>query len=171
MKKVLLLAFLFLSAVAFSSEAGVKKEKLNSNSSAENRDALPILNRWNGDYPISQLDRFKEGHAQLHGGYMGDEVAFASFWKDFKPGTAFPRVNFNENLVVFVRGDASYSQMLIVKVTLKQNIAEIVAAGNRSRSTPEDSIAMALAVIPRAGVKFVRVGNEQIAVEEKPSQK
>lgn len=165
MKKALLCAFLFLSAISFSSEAGVKKEKLNSTSSAENRDALPILNRWNGDYPIAQLDRLKDGHAQLHGGYIGDEEAFASFWKNFKPGTAVPRVNFNENLVVFVRGDASYSQMLIAKVTLKQNIAEVVASGNRSRSTPEDSFAMALAVIPRAGVKFVRVGNELIAVE------
>jgi len=165
MKKALLFAFLFLSAISFSSEAGVKKEKLDSNSAAENRDALPILNRWNGDYPIAQLDRFQEGHAQLHGGYIGNEVAFASFWKDFKPGTAVPRVNFDENLVVFVRGDGSYSQMLIAKVILKQNIAEVVASGNRSRSTPEDSFAMALAVIPRAGVKFIRVGNEQIAVE------
>ncbi len=165
MKKVLLLAFLILSALSFSSEAGVKKQKIDSNSSAQNQDALPIFNRWNGDYPRAQLDHFKEGHTQLHGGYLGDEVAFSSFWKNFKPGTAVPQVNFNENLVVFVRGDESYRQMFIAKVALKQNIAEVVAAGNRSGPAPEDSFAMALAVIPRAGVKFVRVGNEQITVE------
>jgi len=165
MKKALFLTFLFLSAISFSSEAGVKGQKLDSNSSAENRDALPIVSRWNGGYPIAQLDQSKERHAQLHGGYFGDEMAFASFWKDFKPGTAVPQINFSEHLVVFVRGDASYSQMFIAKVTLKQNTAEVVAAGNRSNSTSEDSLAMALAVIPRAGVKFIRVGGEQIAVE------
>jgi hypothetical protein len=165
MKKALLLAFLFLSATSFSSEAGVYKEKVDSNPSAENKDALPIVNRWSGDYPIARLDQFKDVHARLHGGYIGDEAGFASFWKEFKPGTAEPRVNFKENLVVFVRGDASYRQMFIAKVTLKQNVAEVVASGNKSRSTPEDSFVMALAVIPRAGVKFVRVGSEQIAVE------
>lgn len=165
MKKLLLFAFLFISALAFSSEAGVKNQKTDSNSPAEKQASLPILNRWNGDYPTAQLDHFKEWPMQLHAGYFGDEAAFASFWKNFKPSTAVPRVDFTKNLVVFVRGDGSYQHMFIAKVTLRKDIAEIVAPADRSASTPEDSFAMALAVIPRAGVKFLRVGNEQTAVE------
>lgn len=165
MKKKVLFVFLFLSALAFTSEAGVKGQKIDSSSSADKQDSLPILNRWNGDYPTAQLDHFKQWHGQLHGGYIGDDVAFAAFWKNFKPGTAVPQVDFAKNLVVFVRGDGSYKQMFIAKITLKQDIAEIVATANKSASTPDDSFAMALAVIPRAGVKFVRVGNEQTAVE------
>ena len=165
MKKIVFLALFFFSAFAFSSEAGVKNPAKNLSSVGEKQNYLPILNRWSGEYPIAQLDRLKEWHAQTHGGYIGDEAAFASFWKALKKGTAVPRVDFSKNLVVFVIGDGSYKQMFIAKVTLKDNIAEMVADGNTSGLSREDSLAMALAVIPRAGVKFVRVGKEHIALE------
>ena len=55
--------------------------------------------------------------------------------------------------------------MFIAKVTLKDNAAEMVADGNTSGPSREDSLAVALAEIPRAGVKFVRVGKEHIALE------
>lgn len=156
-------AFVFIGIFAFSSEAGVKTPAKNISSVGEKQNYLPILNRWSGDYPTAQLDRLKELHA--HGGYIGDEAAFASFWEAFKKGTAIPRVDFSKNLVVFIVGDGSYKQMFIAKVTLKDNVAELVADGNTSGPPRENSSAMALALIPRAGVKFVRVGKEQIAVE------
>jgi len=56
-------------------------------------------------------------------------------------------------------------QLVIAKVTLKDNVAETVGDGNTSGPPREDSLAIALLVIPRAGVKFVRVGKERIAVE------
>lgn len=162
---ILFWAFIFLGTLVFSLEAGVKNPAKNLSSARENQKYLPILNRWSGDYPITQLDRLKDWHAQAHGGFIGDEVAFASFWEAFKKGTAVPRVDFSKNLVVFVISDGSCKQMFIAKVTLKDNIAEMVADGNTSGLSCEDSLAMALAVIPRAGVKFVRVGKEQIALE------
>jgi hypothetical protein len=160
---ILFWAFAFLGIFAFSSEAGVKTPTTSLNSVGEKQNYLPILNRWCGDYPTAQRDRLKELHA--HGGSIGDEAAFASFWEAFKKGTAVPRVDFSRNLVVFIMGDGSYKQMFIAKVTLKDHVAEVVADGNTSGPTREDSLAVALAVIPRAGVEFVRVGKEQIAVE------
>ena len=165
MKKIVFLALFFFSAFAFSSEAGVKNPAKYLSSVGERQNYLPILNRWSGDYPIAQLDRLKQGHAQAHGGYIGDEAAFASFWEAFKKGTAVPKVDFGKNLVVFFIGGKSDKQMFIAKENLKDNIAEMVADGNTSGPPPEGSLAMALAVIPKAGVKFVRVGKEQIAVE------
>jgi hypothetical protein len=76
-----------------------------------------------------------------------------------------PRVEFSKNLVVFSMGDGTYKQMVIAKVTLKDNVAEMVADGNTSGPSRENSLAVAVAVIPRAWVKFVRLGKEQIAVE------
>jgi hypothetical protein len=165
MKKIVFWAFIFLGAFAFSSEAGVRNPARSLNSAGEAQNYLPILNRWSGDYPIAQLDRLKERHAQSHGGYIGDEAAFASFWEAFKGGTAVPKVDFSQNIVVFVREEGSYKQMFIAKVTLKENIAEVVAEKNTSGPPPEGSVAMALAVIPRDKVKFIRVGNDQIALE------
>jgi hypothetical protein len=165
MKKIVFLALFFFSAFAFSSEAGVKNPAKSLSSVGERQNYLPILNRWGGDYPIAQIDRIKECHAQGNGGYIGDEATFARFWETFKNGTAVPKVDFGKNLVVFFIGGKSDKQMFIAKVTLKDNIAEMVADGNTSGPPPEGSLAMALAVIPKAGVKFVRVGKEQIAVE------
>jgi len=165
MKKIILLALIFFYAFVFYSEAGVKNPVKNLNSAGEKQNYLPILNRWSGDYPIAQGDHLKGWQVQGDGGYISDEAAFASLWEAFKHGTPVPQVDFSKNLVVFVKGDGSYKQMFITKVTLKDSVAEVVAAGNTSGSSREGSLAMALAVIPRAGVKFVRVGKDQIAVE------
>lgn len=162
---VLLGAFVFLGTFAVSSEAGVKNPAKNLGSVGEKQNYLPILNRWSGDYPIAQLDRLREWHAQSHAGYIGDEAAFASFWQVFKQGTAVPRVDFSKNLVVFVIGNGRYKQMFVAKVTLKGNVAEMVADGNSSGQPRDDSLAAALAVIPRAGIKLFCVGKEQITVE------
>jgi hypothetical protein len=162
---VLLGAFVFLGTFAVSAEAGVKNPVKNLGSVGEKQNYLPILNRWSGDYPIAQLDRLREWHAQSHAGYIGDEAAFASFWQVFKQGTAVPRVDFSKNIVVFVIGNGLYWQMFVAKVTIQDGFAEMVADGNTSGQPRDDSLAAALAVVPRAGVKFVRWGKEQVAVE------
>jgi hypothetical protein len=162
---ILFWAIVFLGTFASSSEAGVKTPTQPLSSLGEKQNYLPILNRWGGDYPIAQLDRLKECHAQGNGGYIGDEATFARFWETFKNGTAVPKVDFSKNLVAFVIGGKSYKQMFIAKVTLKDNVAEMVADGNTSGPPPEGSLVMALAVIPRAGVNFICVGKEQVAVE------
>ena len=158
-------AFVFLGTFAFSSQAGVKNPAKNLGAVGEKQNYLPIIGRWSGDYPIAQIDRLREWHAQAHAGYIGDEAGFGAFWQVFKQGTAVPRVDFSKNLVVFVIGNEKYKQIVIDKVTLKDNVAEMVADGYMSGQSHEDSLAAALAVIPRAGVKFVRLEREQAAVE------
>jgi hypothetical protein len=57
------------------------------------------------------------------------------------------------------------TQMIIAKVTLQDSIADLVADGIAFGLPPENRLAMALAVIARAGSKFLQVGNERIKVE------
>ena len=54
----------------------------------------------------------------------------------------------------------------MVKVTLKDEAAEVVANGYRSGSPREGRLSVAAAVIPRAGVRFLRVGGEQAPIAE-----
>lgn len=158
--------FILLGTFGFYAEAGVKNPIHSSKSFKEKEEYLPILNRWSGDYPIEPLDRFKNWHAQSsHWGYIGDEAEFASFWEAFREGKKAPEVDFGKNIVVFVSGDRTFKTIFIAKVTLKDHVAEMVADGNSSSSPSSDRLAMALAVIPRSGVHFVRWGREQIAVE------
>jgi hypothetical protein len=165
MKKFVFGVVVFLGALPPISEAGVKNPVKSLKSSEEKQNYLPILHRWSGEYPIAHIDRLKERHYQSHGGYISNEAAFVSFWDAFRRGSAVPTVDFTKNLVVFVIGDRNSRQMFIAKVTLKDTIADVVADGNTSGSSREDSLEMALAVIPRTGVKVIRVGNEQLPVE------
>ncbi len=157
----------FTSLVLLSSDAFAKGgPKVNLRDyQAEKPNTCPILQRWVGDYPVAQLDRLPVGQSQSGVGYIGDAETFASVWQVLKPGTALPQVDFNKNLVVFVRNVKLYHHTLVEKVTLKDGVAEIVAAQPLTPAQPiEDRVAMGLAVISREGLKFIHADNEQIPV-------
>jgi hypothetical protein len=127
---------------------------------------LPVSRKWSGDYPVAQLDRLPESQRRSGAGYLGDEKAFAAVWEVFKPGEPVPDVDFGRNLVVFSRNVVFYNRTSILKVTLKEGVAEILAMETMSALPIEEKVAMALAEIPRAGVRFLQAGEERIPVEE-----
>jgi len=166
-KNILLMIVVFASLILFSADAfakGGSKVKLKEfqGEKATNR---PILQRWAGDYPVAQLDRLPVGQSQAGVGYIWDAQTFASVWQVLKPGTALPQVDFDKNLVVFVRNVKSYHPTLVEKVTLKDGVAEIAAAEPLTPVQPiADRAALGLAVISREGLKFIQADNEQIPV-------
>jgi hypothetical protein len=166
-KNILLMIIVFASLILLSSDAfagGGPKMKLKEFQAGTPMNR-PILQRWAGDYPVAQLDRLPAGQRQSRVGYIGEAETFASVWQVLKPGTALPQVDFNKNLVIFVRNVQSYHHTLVEKVTLKDGVAEIVAAEPLTPAQPiEDRVAIGLAVISREGLKFIHADNEQIPV-------
>jgi len=75
-----------------------------------------------------------------------------------------PEVDFNRNFMVFSRNIDFYNRISIFKITLKDGVIEILAMETRSALPIEDKVVMAIAVIPRAGVKFIRAGKERIPI-------
>ena len=126
-----------------------------------------ILQTWSGDYPVAQLGRLPVGKIQSSVGFVGDKATFTAVWEVFKPGENVPEVDFSKNIVVFTRNVDFYNRTSISRVTLKDGVAEVLAMETMSARPIEDRAAMALAVIPRAGVKFIRVGAGQVAVRQK----
>jgi hypothetical protein len=127
---------------------------------------LPVSRKWSGDYPVAQLDRLPEGQRRSRVGYLGDETAFAAVWKACKPGEEVPDVDFGKNLVVFSRNVDFYNRTNILKIILKGGVAEILAMETMSALPIEEKVAMALAEIPRAGVRFLQAGSERIPVSD-----
>ncbi|SEA44195.1 hypothetical protein SAMN05660420_02066 [Desulfuromusa kysingii] len=126
-----------------------------------------ILQTWSGDYPVAQLSRLPVEHVQSAVGFVRDKATFAAVWEAFKPGENLPEVDFDKNIIVFNRNVDFYNRTNIIKVTLKDGVAEVLAMETRSARPIDDRAAMALAVIPRDGVKFLRVGAELVAVRQK----
>jgi hypothetical protein len=76
-------------------------------------------------------------------------------WQAFKPGEEVPEVDFSKHLVVFSRNVSFYNRTSIAKVTLKDGVADFLAIETLSSMPIEDKAGMAMAVIPRDGVKFI----------------
>jgi hypothetical protein len=159
---VVFTSLILLSPDAFAAKGPKVKLKEFQGEKPANR---PILQKWVGDYPVAQLDRLPVGQSQSRVGYIGDAETFASVWQVLKPGTALPQVDFNKNLVVFARNVKSYHPTFVEKVTVKDGVAEIVAAQPLTPAEPiGDRVALGLAVISREGLKFIQADNEQIPV-------
>ena len=124
--------------------------------SSEPHDLTPSA-AWSGDYPVAALDELPAGQQQNRVGYLGDAVTFTGVWRHFMPGQALPAVDFDKELVVFSRNLVYYNRTNIYKVTLTAGVVEVLAMETMSAIPVEDKAAMALAVIPRAGVKAVRL--------------
>lgn len=73
------------------------------------------------------------------------------------PEEALPAVDFENDLVVFIRNLDYYNRTNIFKVTLTAGVAEILAMETMLAMPIEDRAAMAMAVIPRVGIKAIRL--------------
>jgi len=128
-------------------------------------ETIPLLQTWQGDYPVARLKRLPRGQRMSRTGYIGSPLDFARVWKAFEPSKHVPPVDFKENLVVFSRNVTFYNHKAIVKALLRQGTVEILARETMSAMPIEENVAMAMALIPRAGVEAIAVGQGKHLVE------
>jgi len=127
-------------------------------SSTEKPQAVEILNTWQGDYPVKDLDKLPAGQRGSRVGYISDANIFASVWKLFKPEEAMPLVDFEHHLVVFSRNIRFYNRTRISKVHLKDDVLEVLAAETMSALPIEEKVAMSVAIVRREGIKAIQTG-------------
>jgi hypothetical protein len=128
---------------------------------------LPIVARWSGDFSVDFLEHAPENLRDQPLGYFDDPVVFGAVWQALVPGRAVPQVNFGESLVVFVQNLNSYHRVKIDRVELTDGEARVVALEAVSARPAPDRIALALAVLPRAGVRALRLGPWRVEVAER----
>lgn len=125
---------------------------------------ISLLETWSGDYPVPELERLPVGQQDTMAGYIGNAETFAPVWQAFMPNEPLPVVDFSKNIVVFTRNVQFYNRTSIFKVMLKDSTAEIFAMETMSALPIDDKVAMAMAVIPRQGVRAIQAGAEKIKV-------
>jgi hypothetical protein len=124
-----------------------------------------ILQAWTGDYPVAMLDRLPAKQRENGVGYIGSGDIFKNVWNALKPDATMPDVDFNINLVLFVRNTQFFNRVSIGKVMVQDGVAEVLAMETMSAMPIEDNVAMALAVIPRAGITGIRTGTTILPVD------
>lgn len=161
------MAFLFM---AFEIAASAIAENEGTGDSGPSATAtVPIINHWNGEYPVARLDRLSEGQRNTPAGFIDDPDIFRAVWQAFKPKDVPPELDFGHNMVIFVRNVKFFNRTRILKVVLTDGIADIVTMETRSALPIEDQVAMALAEIPKKGIRAVRAGKHLIPVRLDPS--
>jgi hypothetical protein len=140
-------------------------ERANQRAAKGDVKNLPILQKWNGDFPVAQIERLPAEQRKERVGYIGDPATFAAVWEAFKPGEPLPAVDFQQNLVVFSRNVNFYNRTSIARVTVRDGVLEVMAVETLTSTPVEDKVAMALAVIPREGVEFVLSGEKRLPVQ------
>ena len=126
-----------------------------------------ILESWQGDYPVDQLQLLPEKQRQQTVGFIENAETFAGVWKAFKPGEAVPEIDFKTNLVVFARNTQFFNNISIGKVNVKNGVAEVLAMETMSAMPIEDKVAMSLAAVPRSGITAIQNGDEIIPINKK----
>jgi hypothetical protein len=124
----------------------------------------PILQTWQGDYPVALLNLLPRGRRFSRTGFLENALEFTRAWRAFKPLDNDPKIDFSTHLIVFTRNVTFYNRMAIGKVILKHGVAEILARETLSALPIQEKVAMAMALIPRAGVEAIAAGNERIPV-------
>ena len=125
---------------------------------------VPFVERWSGDFPVAELKRLPENQRQSGVGFIADAKQFASVWEAFQVGRPTPVVDFEENFVVFVRNTEFYNRISIMKATLADGVLTLLAMETMSALPIETKAAMAMAVIPRAGIKTIQSGSVRISL-------
>jgi len=125
-----------------------------------------ILQSWQGDYPVAQLNLLPEKQREQAAGFIGEAKTFENVWKAFKPGQAVPGIDFKDNVVLFARNTNFYNRISIGKVNVKNGVAEVLAMETMSAMPIRDKVAMSLVVVPRKGIKSLRTAGGSVAISD-----
>jgi len=118
---------------------------------------VTIIDSWQGDFPVAALDRLPVGQQQNRVGYISDGERFAGIWKIFMPDRTVPTVDFSSHLVLFNRNVTYYNRTYIARVMRTQGVVDILAYETKSAIPVDTKAAMAMVVVPRAGIKGIRL--------------
>jgi len=128
---------------------------------------LPIFESWSGTYPLSALDLLPAAQRGNASGYIGNPQTFAAVWQAFMPGEELPEVDFATRLVIFYRNVRFFNRTNIVQAKLTNGRLELLAIETMTARPITDTVAMALATVPREGVRFILLpGGEEIPVKD-----
>ena len=144
------------------------------NSKPEQSQPMPPINgeakiqqSWQGDYPVDRLTALPENTGQQGIGYIADPKRFGRVWAIFKPGESEPGIDFEENLIIFVRNIHYYNRIQIGKIKLENGVAEVLAMETLSARPIEDVVAISMAVVSRKGITGIQARDGVVKVEGK----
>ena len=126
--------------------------------------AFPIIGQWTGHYPVAELDRLPPGQRTTPVGYIDHRKTFSRVWNAFSHKEQLPEIDFQENMVIFTRNVDFFNRISIANIDLNEGVANVDTIETRSALPVKDKVAMAIAVVPRTGVRYIQKGDVRITI-------
>jgi hypothetical protein len=162
---VLICIAIIAGCAGFESQGKAEADALAQHIQPLNGDAK-ILQSWQKDYPTAQLNLLPENQRENAVGFIGNTETFKAVWNAFKPGEAFPDIDFKTNLVLFARNTQFYNRIRIGKVNVTNGVADLLVMETMSAMPIEDKVAMSMVVIARQGVTGVKISDKIIQIDK-----
>ena len=160
---------LYVTALALVLLVGCSHSYTKTETKADSPQAVSgeveILQSWQADYPVAQLNLLPEKQREQAVGFIDDAETFEDVWRAFKLGEDVPEIDFKANLVLFARNTQFYNRISIGKVNVKNGVVEVLAMETMSAMPIEDKVAMSLVVVPRQGISAIQTGDENIPIK------
>jgi hypothetical protein len=100
-------------------------------------------------------------------GYINDPKVFAGIWKEVGGGEALPKIDFNKQMVVFIRNTREPKNILKVKAFLDDNgTATFVWHETLNNNTPRNKVQCMLLLVEKKGIHRVKGHDVKVEVKE-----
>jgi hypothetical protein len=128
-------------------------------------DAVKILKEWHGTYKVSELNLLPKRQRKAKIGYISDAQSFNKVWGAFTPMDKdvkkAPKVNFENEVVVFIRNTEFVNSFSNVKAHVEGGKVTIMANSTRTAKEIEDYVHMVMIVLPRKNLSELSIGRDQ----------
>lgn len=158
---VYILAVVFIGGMGCDPFNGQPHQQIN-----KAQGEAEILQSWQGDYPVAQLNLLPEKQRNLPVGFITDNLTFKPVWEIFQPGGTFPIIDFKNNLILFVRNTQFYNRISIGKVQVKNGVAEVLAMETLSAMPVEDKVTISMVLVERRNIRAVRTNEGTLTVPD-----
>lgn len=127
--------------------------------------ALKIKQVWAGNLPLAALEDLPAAQRSAPIGYIDSADTFALIWQSLQDQPAVPEVDFDKELVVFVRNRDYFNAIRIGAVRLDGGVAEILAMETLTSRPITDMVGFSMAVVEKEGIEAVAAGEMRIEIE------
>ncbi len=119
-----------------------------------------------GDLPVSALGQLPAGQQDQAVGVITDQARLDAVLQSLQAGDqTLPEVDFSSQIVLFTRNTVFYNRLSIGQVLRKGDTLTILAMETMSARPITDKVAISLAVIEKAGARYIDSGGQTVEIK------
>lgn len=127
--------------------------------SAENTTWV-VREKWSGVFPVGRLHVLPKEQRLRRVGYLDNQKLWTSVWQAWKPQQKRPQVDFDKQMIVFIKNVRFLNRLSRPTVSLQDGTLLVRAAETRSARPIRNQVFCLMFPVPRRGIGGITDGKE-----------